>query len=256
MDEATAFSSLAKFEGTLARLKVLGIQTPLALPTQRSRNSLHSLAAWVWGAGGNFLSADGAHVEFDTPTALDGFKSYFALGQFLGKTRLDEYDSDGLFLAGKAATTISGYWLLHESKAPEVTANLGVAAVPGVPFVGGEHLAIWRHARNPQAALKLVKFLSRAKSGESLYPQIGLPPSPDGWERPPFDDAGYDVLLHAMHTGRAFPTSPLWGLVEKRLIDTLPDIWSEVLAHPERADRTVENQIGSLGQRLRVTLKT
>ena len=255
VDEATAFASPAKFEGALARLKALGIPTPLALPTQRSRNSLHSLAAWVWGAGGNFLSADGVHVEFDLPKALEGFKSYFGLGEYLGKTRLDEYDSDALFLTGQAATTISGYWLLHENKAAEVAENLGVASVPGVPFVGGEHLAIWRHARNPQAALKLVKFISRAKSGESVYPQIGLPPSPDGWQRPPFNQAGYDVLLNAMRTGRAFPTSPLWGLVEKRLIDVMPEIWNDVLAHPERTEKTVETQIGSLAQRLRMTMK-
>ncbi|RPH63227.1 MAG: extracellular solute-binding protein [Chloroflexi bacterium] len=255
VDEASAFASPAQFEGTLARLKAQGLPTPLALPTQRSRNSLHSLAAWVWGAGGNFLSADGVHVEFDAPRALDGFKSFFALGPYLGKTRLDEYDSDGLFLNGKAATTISGYWLLHETQAAEVSANLGVASVPGIPFVGGEHLVIWRHARNPQAALKLVKFISRAKSGESVYPQIGLPPSPDGWQRPPFDQPGYGVLLQAMHSGRAFPTSPLWGLVEKRLIDVMPEIWNDVLARPEKAEKTVETEIGSLAQRLRMTLK-
>ncbi|RPH63226.1 MAG: hypothetical protein EHM81_00540 [Chloroflexi bacterium] len=41
----TAFASPAQFTATLARLKSLGISMPLVLPTQRSHNSLHSLAS-------------------------------------------------------------------------------------------------------------------------------------------------------------------------------------------------------------------
>jgi multiple sugar transport system substrate-binding protein len=255
VDENSAFGDFAQFERTLARLKAAGVELPLALPTQPSRNSLHNLAAWVWGRGGNFLSADGARLEFDQPKALEGFKSFFELAPYIGKQRFDEYDSDGAFLTGRAAVSMSGYWMLSLPQAPSVAENLGVTSLPGVPFVGGEHLAIWKHARRPEYALKLARFLSRKASGEVLYPEFGLPVAPDGWDAPVLQHPGYAVFLNALQHGRSFSSGQLWGLVEKRLTDALADIWTEVLAHPEHADATVERHISTLAQRLRATIK-
>ncbi len=255
VDESSAFRDFAHFERTLARLKSAGAELPLALPTKPSRNSLHNLAAFVWGMGGDFLNPDGTHLEFDQPKALEGFKAFFELAPYIGKERFDEYDSDGTFQTGKAAVTMSGYWILSQRQAPSVTENLGVAALPGVPFVGGEHLAIWKHARRPEYALKLARFLSRKASGEELYPEFGLPVFPDGWDTPALQRPGYDVFLNALKHGRSFSSGPLWGLVEKRLTDALAEIWTEVLAHPERAEAAVERHISTLAQRLHATIK-
>lgn len=252
--EADAFRSISSFENTLAKLKANGVEIPLTLSTQRSINSLHSLASWVWGLGGDFLNAGGTDLEFDKTAALDGFKTYFALAPYLGKTRVDEYDSDNLFYNGQAAVTIAGYWMLIYQFNPKVIETLGVAPVPGTPFVGSENLVIWKHARNPEAALKLAHFLSSAKAGELLYPTFGLPASPKGWERPPFDKPDYHVFLQAMLNGRTFPAHPLWGLIEKRLCDAMPEIWTQVFANPRKLDTIIEKNIGLVAQRLRPML--
>lgn len=257
VDEEVAFKGPSRFDHTLAAIQKAGCSMPLSLPTGRSRNNLHSLASWVWGLGGDFLSADGSHIEFDRQQALDGFKAYFSLGRYLGTRRIvEETDSDAAFSAGHGATTISGYWILHGQKAEEVEKNLSLDVVPGIPFVGGEHLIIWRHSRHPEHALKLAKFLTRPEISSQLFPLFGLPVTPAGWANAPFTEPQYDVFHRAMQKGRNFPTSPLWGLVEKRLSDLLPDIWTEVLARPERVDSIVENYLGSLARRLQLTLKS
>lgn len=256
VDETTAFAGPSRFDNTLARLHAAGMEMPLCLPTGRSRNNLHSMASWVWGMGGDFLNAAGTQIAFDSPRALDGFKAYFGLGRYMGNQRiLEEFESDAAFMNGRCAVTISGYWILHEAKTPEVEQNLGIAAMPVIPFVGGTHLVVWKHSRRPEAALRLAKFLSH-RSNKSLYPQFGLPVTTDGWKKAPFNKPQYAHFLRAMQTGRNFPTGQLWGMVEKRLTDLMGDIWNEVLANPERADMIVENQVSALAQRLRMTLKS
>ncbi len=256
VEESRAFGSPTRLEKTLSLLEMTKNLTTLSIPIGRSRNNIHSLASWVWGFGGDFLSPDGNALQLDHPQTLDGFKAYFGLGRFLGKQRVtEEYASDGAFLLGKAATTISGYWILHEPKAPDVGDNLGVAPMPGAPFVGGEHLAVWKHTRRPEAALRLIHFLNKPESRALLHPHFGLPVLPGQWERAPFNQPDYDRFLDALQHGRSFSTSPLWGLVEKRLSDVMPDIWNEVLARPEKLDSIVENQIGSLSKRLQISMK-
>ena len=256
VNEATAFKGPSRFDHTLAAIQRAGCSSPLALPVGRSRNNIHNLASWVWGLGGEFLSADGNNIVFDRERALDGAKAYFGLGQYFGEERPEtETDSDAAFRQGRSAITISGYWILHEDKAPEVASNLGVAPVPGIPFVGGEHLVIWKHSRRQEQALRLAKFLARPESSELLYPLFGLPVAIDGWDRAPFTEPNYQAFHNALKNGRSFPPGSLWGLVEKRLHDALPEIWTEVLAHPERTDSIVENHLGTLAKRLQMTLK-
>ncbi len=255
VDEATAFRNAGTFDHALGKLKAAGIEVPLALPSIRSQNSLHCAASWVWGLGGDFLSADGKKIEFDRVKALDGFKAYYALAPYLGKKRLDEYDSDVLFSTGGAAVTMSGAWVISEYvKTPEVADNLVSASIPGTPFVGSEQLIIWKHARRSEMALKLVEFISSAKSAETLFPKFGLPSFEEGWKHPPFNAPDYGTFLYALKNGRSFPTSQLWGMVEKRLVEVMAEIWDDVFTHPKKLDTILEQQLGSLAQRLRATL--
>jgi multiple sugar transport system substrate-binding protein len=256
IDEETAFKGPSRFDHTLAAIQRAGCTMPLSLPVGRSRNSLHSLASWVWGMGGEFLSADGNGIEFDHERALDGAKAYFGLGRYLGKEHMiTDADSDNAFHQGRSAVTISGCWILPVNKPAEVTSHLGVAPVPGVPFVGGEHLVIWKHSHRQEQTLRLAKFLARPESSELLYPPFGLPVAADGWDRAPFTEPNYQAFHAALQNGRSFPPGPLWGLVEKRLHDTLSEIWTEVMAHPERTDAIVENHLGTLAKRLQTTIK-
>jgi hypothetical protein len=66
----------------------------------------------------------------------------------------------------------------------------------------------------------------------------------------------YPIFKDAIMKGRGFPPVRLWGLVEKRLTDTLTEIWAEVLKEPEsHSDEIVETQLKGLAQRLQLTLE-
>ncbi len=256
VDEGIAFRNSANFENTLAKLKANGVETALALPTDRSNIGLHNLASWIWSFGGDFCNADGTEIEFDTPKAMDGIKAYFRLGRYTGNRRLDESDSSLAFFTGKAAVLLSGSVNPDYILNPEVRENLGIASALDAPFVGPDVLVVWKHSRYPDEALALIQFLSQPESGKFLFPTFGFPPYREGWQYPPFDKPQYKVMMHALQTGRSFPISQLWALIEKRFIDVIPEIWDEVFANHQNSDTIVEQKINAMASRLRRTLES
>ena len=259
VDETTAFTDIVQYEKTLFTLQEKGISMPLALTSQRSSLTIHNIASWVWGAGGDFLSPDGVGLAFDQPEALEGCKAYFRQEAYLSPEarNLSEDQSNQAFRSGMAAVTVGGYWMLGvDEMSPDVFKNLGVAPMPGPSFVGGQDLVIWNHSHHEAAAVKLIRFLHTDESVRELFPLYGLPISESAWENPPFNSGFYPIFKNAMKEGRGFK-GHLWGLVEKRLTDEFSDIWAEILNQPESSsDIIVETHIKSLGNRLRVTLGT
>jgi len=255
LGEPAAFASPEEFEETLARLQASGVEVPLALATHRSRVGVHLLASWVWGAGGAFISRDGKEILFDQPDARRGMKAYFRLGRFLSeKARgLADDQSDALFLSGEAATVLSGHWLTQERLLPpEMHPNVGVALLPGVPFVGGLHLVIWKHSRLRKQALALIQFLLGDRASGELFPLFGLPTRVERLDKPPFStEPHYQVMGQALKTGRSFPGGQTWGLVESQLTDALPTIWHQVLATPQPdLDAILATHLEPLAQQL------
>lgn len=257
--EEGAFASAENFDSTIQRLATQRKVQPLALPTVHSRRALHNLASWVWQAGGDFLHPTRNAITFDQPEALRGIQAYFRLGRYLDlQARLyTEQDADQAFWSGKAAVTISGFWILGESRMPaEVRHNLGVAPLLDVPFVGGSHFVIWKSARQPEAAMRLIHFLLNNPQAETLYPAFGLPVRPAWWNKPPFTAEPYHPFVTAIRRGRSLPVGSLWGLVEKRLVDALSEIW-EAIADRSTAeiDAIIRNRVESLAYRLRLALE-
>jgi multiple sugar transport system substrate-binding protein len=258
IDEKIAFSNFDEFEKTIAQLYENNQNIALALPTRRSNMTLQIIASWIWGEGGAFLSPDGLGLAFDDPKALAGCRRYFELSRFLGleATNLEEFEADDAFGNGKAAVLLSGFWVPTNNLAEIVYKNIGAAPMPGIPFVGGAHLVVWRHSRHEQACLKLIEFFHTKESAQLLYPWFGLPISEDGWSTPPFNSEIYQVFRKSIQVGRGFPTARLWGLVEKRLTDTLADIWADIVRQPGRPLASiVEAHLTGLARRLKLTLE-
>jgi multiple sugar transport system substrate-binding protein len=258
IDEKSAFDSFTNLAATLSTLANTNHPMPLALPSRRSNLTLHCIASWVWAAGGDFLNPQGTNIGFDQPQALEGCKAYYRLRRFLSSEaqNMEENESDDAFDLGKAAVLLSGFWIPTNNLSPVVRANLGAVPIPGIPFVGGSHLAIWAHSRHEQAAQKLIKFFHSEEAAQYLYPWFGLPISENGWQRPPFNSDIYQTFRTAIQRGRSFPTVELWGLVEKRLTDILADIWNEILKKADSdTDAIVESHLIGLARRLQLTLE-
>jgi multiple sugar transport system substrate-binding protein len=256
IEEVDAFANPAAFEKTLRRLQESGVATPLAMQTRFSRISLQNMAAWVWGTGGEFISADAKKVLFHQGNALKGIKAYFQLSKYLGpQPLLDDTQADEMFWSGHAAVALSGYWVIREPRMLDlVHANLGVAQLPGVSFVGGHNLVVWKYSRQRQAALRLVKFLSSQAAEPGVYPDFGLPIRENGWTLPPFDTPQFGSFRDSLNAGRCFQNSPLWALVEKRLAELMPELWLQVIKNPSQSDSIVESQLVNLAKRLEMAI--
>lgn len=238
LDEATAFESPANLEQTLERLRTQ-VAMPWVIPTLHSLNTLHYLASWIWSAGGDFVNPRSQEVLFARPEALQGMQAYFNLQRYLTPAArgLGERQTNNAFLDGQAAVTLNGSWMWLDIVSRQLTSQVGVAPLFKMPFVGAEHLVIWKHAPHVSAAMELVRFLTsrQAQSNQLAYFSL-LPTRPDLLSAPPFtDDPAHQVMSRALKTGRVYPSIPRWGLIEDKLSTTLSQIWVEILdaSHPE-----------------------
>ncbi len=260
IDAHAAFQTAQTLLDTCARLQAAGVAHPIVLPTRQSRMTLHNLAAWVWGSGGDFTSPDGKRVLFITEQARAGIYAYFDLARYMSPDvrQLDEYRSDTTFLRGEAAMTISGPWLhLSPDALPEVSANTCQALPPGMPYVGGSHLVIWKHTHYVEPALALLHYLNGVDVQALLVQAAGLFPTRlDVLTREPFrSDPFYQMTGDGLKIGRAFPAFSLWGLVENKLAEAFAAIWADILSTPDADIHAIIDQyLNDAAQRLNSTL--
>jgi multiple sugar transport system substrate-binding protein len=265
IDEARAFRSFEQLDQTLARLQSHGFSTPWAVTTRRTANTLYNIASWVWGAGGDFMSADGKRMLVAEPEARAGLTHYYRLYRYMPQCSepMDGIATFELFKNQNVAAIVSGpwfmKWLRRQGVTPYTLSRIGISLLPGPSFVGGTSLVIWKHVAydHDQLATDLVRFLVTSPALLEFYHQAGLLPARrDLLAQPPFNtDAHYQNIVEALEAGRPHSRITLWGLVEDRLITALADIWNEVRANPERdIAALVEHTIVPLAQRLDATL--
>jgi len=267
VDEATAFQTPARLAETLERLQAGGVESPWVVPTRHTLITVHNLASWVWGAGGDFVSADGRRTAFNAPAARAGIRDYFALHRYLSAAArgLGPSQCDLLFREGKAAITLSGPWtwligvIRQRSAAPEVLENFGLAFPPGTPFVGGSSLVVWRHTPMASAAVELVRQLTSARVQTSYPPHMGqLPVRLDSLATlAAGENPFYRLLAEGFKTGRSVRAISTWGLVEDKLSLTLTELWGDLLADPSQdLDAALDKHLEPLAKRLDLALES
>jgi multiple sugar transport system substrate-binding protein len=237
VDEKTAFRTPAGFEQALLQLREAGIPAPWVVPTLRSYNNVHNLAMWIWQAGKDFVDEAGNRVLFDDPGVRSAILAYLRLHRFISKEMYhhSENEADLAFLEGKVAAIIGGPWIFTGNRTHEVSDNLGLAIPFGCAFVGGSSLIVWNKTDQAPEALDLVAHLA-GRQFQSLIPKtIGLlPGSLDGLDDFPLPETSFaPLVLEALKTGRALPNLRVWGLIEDRLVNTLPQVWDDILASPK-----------------------
>ncbi len=262
VDEATAFATHERLEETVAALEKSGVAVPIEFPLSLDTfSNLHSLASWVWTAGGNFSSADGSRVTFDQPEALGAICRYFGLLRGLSPRarQLMRERQSNLFLQGKSAIYFGTLMMYHlRRNAPEeVQQNWRMASLPGKHFMGGSNLVVWNHTRNERPALELVRFLtSPATLERCAIPLATVPPRLSALNTVQSGpDANINAYAEAVRSGRAYENIPMWGLIEYRLLPVLLQIGAAAIADdPIDLDALIHKQIETLAQRLNLTL--
>lgn len=264
LDEGAAFASAQALEATLQALQARGVERPWVVSTQGTTSTIHHLTSWVLGAGGDFISPDGKRVLFAEPEALDGMAAYFNLCRYLGPgaSELDDARAAQLFWGGQAAVTLEGQWIYAGQKntcSPVVRPNLGVARVPGVPFVGGSNLMVWKHSRSPEAAWQLARFLTGPAAAALYSLETNLLPTRwDLFEASAMgQDPVYRLFANAVDQGRTWPVLPYGTLIETRLRSVLQRIWRDILAEPHPDARAIlEKHLFPLQRRLQLTIES
>ncbi len=264
--DITQFESNAHLEDTLAQLHGHGLPA-WTMPTRATLNTFHNMTSWVWGAGGDFVDEAQRRVTFAEPAARAGIAAYFGLHRFLppDARHLAVDQSEARFLQGQAAMTISGPWLSLSPelpRAPQVAESMGVALLPGVPWVGASHLVVWKHGapRQVRLAVELVRYLTSLPAQIASSTHTGmLPVLPEAIGAPAFaENPVYRVVGRGLLHGRSFPAMRLWGLIEEKLTAALGSLWAKVLtADPATsAEALIRAELEPLAARLNKTLLT
>jgi multiple sugar transport system substrate-binding protein len=237
LDGRVAFQTIEQADQTIQGLQAAGSAAPWTVPTGLTHTTLLNVASWVWGAGGDFVTADGRRTLFCEAAARAGFRAYFALGRFLAPPirHLTGLEPDEQFLSDdQTAATLSGPWLFYQARQRGIADAVGMALPPGASFVGGSHLVAWKHTREEGAVLELIRFLTRPEVQSAYAQHVGLLPTRlDALEAPPYaTEPLWQLAISGIRTGRSFPVTRSWGLMEDRLTRELSALWGDVLADP------------------------
>jgi multiple sugar transport system substrate-binding protein len=263
VDEASAFSTLENFHATLQKLQNNGEKYPFAIPTNSSRSNMHTLASWVWGQGGDFISPEGTRVTLNQPETRKGIKMYFELYRFISPEaqNLNDMDCWNWFFNSKIAVTLRNPELLFRLKQKEFpesfAADIGVAVIPGVPLLGGSHLVIWSHVlpEQEQDAINLIKFLTSADLQLTLLENAGLIPANLQALESISPASIFAPAIQSVRKARGFKRIRMWGLIEDKMVIALSQVWKMLLTTPNpNLDQILASHLDPIQDRLNITL--
>ncbi|GGZ10405.1 extracellular solute-binding protein [Streptomyces poonensis] len=198
---------------------------------------------FLYGEGTDTVDAEGKKITVASAEAKKAYQTWLDLfdGKGLHKadTTADAYaHQQDAFNNGKVASIIQGPWEItnfYKGSAFKNKENLGIATVPagsagkaGAP-TGGHNLSVYAGSdkAHQEAALKLVNFMTSAKSQETIaLKNSTLPTRDDAYtDRVKADPgiAGYQTVLSAAQPRPALPEySSFWTPLD----DELPKIAS------------------------------
>ncbi len=263
VDDCNAFDTAEQLDHALAQLEASGVEIPWTVPTGVTHTTLLNICSWVWGAGGDFVTSDGKRTLFSHTRARAGLRAYFALGRFMGPAvrHLTGLQPDEVFLQNpRVGATLSGSWLFADALqrgTPDLAQDLGVALPPGASFVGGSHLVTWKYSPRAEAAYKLIHFLTQPEPQAAYSQHVGLLPTRlEALDREPYASHPFwQTTIQGNRTGRSFPVTRSWGLMEDRLTTELSGLWKNALAQPDvDLDGLIVRRLEPLAKRLDLVL--
>lgn len=269
IDEQTAFSSAPAMIQTLERLRTAGVPSPIIMPSgTHYRPRVHIAVSWIWGAGGDYISADGREILFDEPEALGGLETFFELYRHMARSEYNLPPAECLrrFAEGDSAVTVMGSGSISEISQRSLKSgnldNIGIAPLPGVTWVGGSNFVVWKETRlNPykeQTALALAEFLTSRDVQLKYAATVGaIPARIEVLPRVEYGLPGANqVFDKALRAGRAYQPVRLWVRFLGELSNTFDNITAEILAEPALdLGQTLSNHLAPLARKFRLVLR-
>ncbi len=149
---------------------------PLGISGKNDWNVIHSLAPWIWMAGGEFLAPDRKTCLLDSDEVFEGISYYISLVRNdyvpIEYLELNTAQVSGNFNSGTCATYFDGPYEVKTLTRPAseggalgslTSRNFSVTGYPKGPkgrytFVGGSNLGIFKNAKNKKGAFELIKY--------------------------------------------------------------------------------------------------
>jgi len=269
LEAETAFATPKAMYDTFTQLSNAGV-VPWAFPTlQPYADLVHIASSWARANAGDFMSADGREPLFAKPEASAGLINFFQLFPFIPPSLrgLSVEACTQAFARGDTAVLVGGVEIgteLLESPyaSQEMRDNFAVTTLPGVPWIGGDHLVIWKNVLSDpdheKAAMDLVRFLGQ-KETQVKYFEVEnvLPARADAYEELTFPlETTAAAVQTILKTGRPHPPLRLWRRIEAFLDEMLLDIGSSVLRQPAVAvSEITERMLAEYEYKLAAVLK-
>lgn len=269
IDPATAFAAPTAMRETFVKLSKNGI-APWAFPSLHPYADLvHIASSWARANGGDFMSENGREPLFAQPEASAGLMDFFELFPFIPPA-LRGLNVDACmqaFARGDVAAFIGGVeigtdLMLSPYASQLIRENAAVTNLPGVPWIGGDHLVVWKNvladAEHEKTALDLVGYLSKKETQIQLFNvENVLPARADAYSELTFPlETTKPTLDKILQTGRPHPALRLWRRIEAFLDEMLLDIGNAVLRQPTVSPSdTAMQMLDDYEQKLSAVLK-
>lgn len=236
---------------------------PLGISGKNDWNVIHSLAPWIWMAGGDFLGPDRKTCVLDSDAVFEGISYYISLVREnyvpIEYLELNTAQVSGNFNSGACAMYFDGPYEVKTLTRPAseggaqgslTSRNFTVIGYPKGPkgrctFVGGSSLAIFKDGKNKSAALEVIKYLT-SKTAQVEYAKVTgfLPARLDAFSDPYFaNDPNRKIFKDAVLYGRTYPAIPSWGLLEPVLTRRLGIMWDYVTSGAEYNPEKIREQL-------------
>jgi len=207
----------------------------------------HIASSWARAYGGELISADGKRAMFNTPQARQGLVEFFELYRYIPpRFHGSDYETSfEQFFQGKTAVLIAGAEayseaILTNTMTDEIRDSIGVASVPGISWIGGDHLVIWKTIRTDpekeQAAVELIRTLTSIENQIRIQRETTiLPARLEAYSQLEFQPEGMRTILEdILQTARPHPTVRLWHRIESMLVEMLGNITNAVIRFPDQ----------------------
>ena len=236
---------------------------PFGMSGKNDWNVIHSLAPWIWMAGGDFLAPDRKTCLLDSDAVFDGISFYISLVRDdlvpIEYLELNTAQVSGNFNDGACAMYFDGPYEVKTLTRPAAeggaagsltSRNFAVTSYPAGPkgrftFVGGSQLGIFKNAKNKAGAFKVLKYLT-SKKAQVEYAKVSgfLPARLDAFDDPFFaNDPNRKIFKQAVLIGRTYPPIPSWGLLEPILTRRFGIMWDYVTSGDDYDPEQIREQL-------------
>lgn len=183
--------------------------------------SWQSILPFGWSNGAE-ITKDGKYT-FDTPEmaeAVGYYQSFFT--QKLSPNNLPQGALEPAFVRGEIGSFMSGPWhvgILNEQGGPGFASKYAVAPMPtgksSTSFIGGSNLAVFKDAKNRDAAWKFLAWLSKPAVQVQWYKTVSdLPAVQSAWTDPALSaDPILKVFGEQLKSAKSPPAFPTWDQV-------------------------------------------